>query len=348
MKRYGNLWDSVCDLENLRKAHYSARKGKSFYTEVKWLNQNEDKALLELRDSLVNKTFTTSPYKIEDRFDGRKVRTIYKLPYYPDRIVQHALINVCEPIWKKSFIRDTFQSIIGRGTHDARKRVESFLRGNPHLYVLKFDIEKYYPSVKNEILKAEVRRKIKCKNTLWLLDNIIDSNPGLPIGNYTSQYLGNVYLNSFDWWVKQHIKPFGYFRYCDDLIILAESKESCHKARLEIFNKLKERYGLSIKGNWQVFPLDKRRLDFVGFVFTSKNTRLRKSIAKGVSKKAKNIRFCYRNMTDHQVVNGSGSYWGWCKYGGGKSLWHKNVTSDILHKIEISKSNLKEIKHEHS
>lgn len=343
MKRHGNLWEKICDLENIKTAHYSARKGKSHYTEVKWVNDNKEHALLKIRESLLNKTFNTSKYQIEERFDGRKNRTIYKLPYYPDRIVQHALVNVCESIWKSSFIRDTFQSIKGRGTHDARKRVESFIRGKHNLYVLKFDIKKYYPSVNNEVLKQEVRRKIKCKNTLWLIDNIIDSTQGLPIGNYTSQYFGNIYLSAFDWWIKQDIKPLCYFRYCDDLVLIFNSSSVAHSYREIIFAKLSNEYNLSVKGDWQVFPLDKRGLDFVGFVFTSKQTKLRSGIKTGLKNKAKNIRKNSASMTAYQIANGAGSYWGWCKHGGGKALWHKNITPDIKKKIILSKLTIKEL-----
>lgn len=343
MKRHGDLWHKVCDLENIRAAHHAARKGKSHYTEVKWVNANKEKALNAIQAMLLNKTFSTSPYKVENRFDGRKMRTIHKLPYYPDRIVQHALINICGPIWEKSFIRDTFQSITGRGTHDARKRVEAAVRGKPNLYALKFDIKKYYPSVGNDVVKREVRRKIKCSDTLWLIDNIVDSNQGLPIGNYTSQYLGNVYLSNFDWWVKQEICPVAYFRYCDDIVILAHSAHEAHHMREKVFERLFRQYNLTIKSDWQVFPVDQRGLDFVGFVFTSKKTRLRKGIAKGVVRKAKAIRKSSRHMTPYQIANGAGSYWGWCKHGGGKSLWHRAMTCDIKDKIVASKAAIKEM-----
>ena len=343
MKRHGNLWPLVCDIDNIKAAHYTARKGKAHYTEVKWVNANEHRALKQIQQMLLNKSFCTSEYEVEDRFDGRKVRTIYKLPYYPDRIIQHALVQVCEPIWKSSFIRDTFQSVVGRGTHDARKRVEKHVIGNPGLYALKFDVQKYYPSVNNSILKQQVRRKIKCSDSLWLIDNIIDSNQGLPIGNYTSQYFGNVYLSTFDWWVKQEVCPKAYFRYCDDLVLLADSSSEAHWYRELVFKKLSKDYALSIKPDWQVFPVDDRGLDFVGFVVTSTKTRIRKSIAKGVHKKAKSIRKNDQQMTPYQVANGAGSYWGWCKNGGGRGFWYKEMKPDIRRKVDNSKASIKEM-----
>lgn len=340
MKRAGNLWPKICDRDALRAAHKAARRGKLHYREVRWVDANEDEALEAIYQSLVNKTYTTSPYEIEERFDGRKLRTIHKLPYYPDRIVQHALVSACEDVWRASFIRDTFQSIVGRGTHDARKRVRTAIRGNPDLYALKFDIKKYYPSVDSALMKEKVRKTIKCKDTLWLLDDIISSCEGLPIGNYTSQYLGNIYLSDFDWWVKQSLQPKGYFRYCDDIVVLGNSAEECHALRGTMFGKLSCEYRLSVKEDWQVFPVDARGLDFVGFVFTSRNVKLRKGIANGVRNKARRIK--RGGLSPHKVAGGAGSYWGWCKHGQGRALWAKHMTSDALSVIKSAKVLIKE------
>jgi RNA-directed DNA polymerase len=97
MKRHGNLWDKITSLDNIKLAHAVARRGKAFYTEVKMVDADVEKYAKEVQTMLLNKTFTTSPYEVEDRFDGRKMRTIYKLPYYPDRIVQHAMLNIVGP-----------------------------------------------------------------------------------------------------------------------------------------------------------------------------------------------------------------------------------------------------------
>jgi len=343
MKRYGNLWETITDFDNLLQAHKQAKKGKSHYHEVQMVDSDPEYYIRWIQEELKNKTFTTSEYEVMDRWDGRKMRVIHKLPYFPDRIVQHAVVQVCEPFWKASFIRDTFQSIIGRGTHDARKRVEKKVKGSSGIYALKFDISKYYPSIDNEILKEKIRKKIKCKNTLWLLDDIIDSNTGAPIGNYTSQYLGNIYLNDFDWWVKQDLQPYGYFRYCDDIVVLARSSYEAHEFRKQIFEKLKQEFHLSIKSDWQVFPIEKRGLDFVGFVFTPDKTLLRKRIAKGIKSKKNNIARSPENMTDCQIANGIGSYWGWCKNIQAKRYFYSTVTEDVRKSVEKSKETIKEI-----
>lgn len=343
MKRHGNLWNQIVDFENLIAAHHFARKGKGFYTEVQEVDAFEKEFILELQSELISNRFTTSQYEIEERFDGRKVRTIHKLPYYPDRIVQHALVQVCEPIWKPSFIRDTFQSITGRGTHDARKRVQKHVLGNPGLYALKFDIKKYYPSVDNEILKHKIRHKIKCQRTLRLIDNIIDSVNGLPIGNYTSQYFGNLYLSNFDWWVKQELKPIAYFRYCDDLVMLCKDAKEGHKLKDRAFSKLETEYMLEIKKDWQVFPIDKRGLDFVGFVFRSNSVRLRKGIAKSFKNKCTSIKKNEQSLTPFEVVNGLGSYWGWCKHSDSKKLWSSSVDTQVRSAVWENKNAIKEM-----
>lgn len=343
MKRYGNLWETITDFDNLLYAHKQAKRGKSHYREVQMVDSDPEYYIRWIQEELKNKTFTTSEYEVMDRWDGRKMRVIHKLPYFPDRIVQHAVVQVCEPFWKASFIRDTFQSIIGRGTHDARKRVEKKVKGSNGIYALKFDISKYYPSIDNEILKEKIRKKIKCKDTLWLLDDIVDSNTGAPIGNYTSQYKGNIYLNDFDWWVKQELRPYAYFRYCDDIVVLTESSYQAHELRKKIFDKLEKDFKLSVKNDWQVFPIDKRGLDFVGYVFWPDKTVLRKNIAEGIKAKKNNINKNSSQMTDYQIANGVGSYWGWCKNVQAKTYWYNNITTDVLAAVEKSKEAIKEL-----
>lgn len=308
------------------------------------VNANEAFYIREIQKALIEKTFTTSPYVVFEKFDGRKQRTLYKLPYYPDRIVQHALLQVLAPIWSNSFIRDTYQSIPGRGTHDARRRVEKHICGQTPKYALKFDIAKYYPTVDNAILKQEIRRKIKCSDTLWLMDNIIDSATGIPIGNYTSQYFGNVYLARFDWWVVQELKPRGYFRYCDDIVLLADTAEECHAMREVCFAKLAEDYALRIKPNWQVFPVEARGLDFVGFVFKADEVRLRPGIAKNFRRKTREIRRRGQQMRPHKIVNGLGSYWGWCKHAKAKTLWFGEMDSRIKRNLAKAKERLKDVR----
>ncbi len=323
MKRHGNLFDRITDLENIKLAHKQARKGKAFYSEVKMVDGDLDRYCKEIQKSLVNQTFTTSEYVVEERFDGRKMRTIYKLPYYPDRIVQHALLNVTGQIFTSSFIRDTYQSIVGRGTSDAMRKVKKVVRSpDCPRYALKVDVEKYYPTVQNDKMKEKVRGKIKCEPTLWLFDNVIDSMQGLPIGNYTSQHLGNLYLNDFDWWVKQEVKPLAYFRYCDDIVFMHNLKSKLIAYKTKVVSYL-QTLGLKIKPSWNIYDVHRQGIDFVGYVFTPFKTRLRPTIVvkfKKVCKKlSKNIVEPTRDLS--RIM----AYKGWVKHCNGKALWRKHT-----------------------
>lgn len=277
MKRLGNIYDKICDIDNIKLAHKKASKGKSNYKEVKIVNNNYDYHINQIRYMLVTESFNTSQYKVEEIFDGRKNRIIHKLPYYPDRIVHHCIMNYLEPYFIKSFIRDTFQSIKGRGTTDAYKRVKRFIRNKSPKYALKIDINKYYPSVDNDILFNKIQKKIKCKRTLGLLENIIYSSEGLPIGNYTSQYLGNFYLNEFDWFIKQKAKPLGYFRYCDDMLFFSDSTDDLLNMYYITNQKLLD-IKLNLKNNYNIYNIQKEGVDFVGYVFGNDSIRLRRSI----------------------------------------------------------------------
>lgn len=337
MKRYGNLWSSITSMDTLRYAHAQARRGKSHYTAVKMVEKDVEGHLQRVQAALVNKTFTTSAYKTETRLEGGKMRTIYKLPYYPDRIVQHALMSVVGPIFRRSLIRDTFQSLPQRGTSDARRRVQRMMRNDPQRYALKMDIRLYYPSVDNEQLKIIVRRKIKCPDTLQLIDNIVDSRQGLPIGNLTSQYLGNVYLYPFDWWVKQDLGAKYYFRYCDDLVLFSSSKEQLRLWRKAIEHRLNE-LGLVVKPNWQIVDAHKQGVDFVGYVFSPLRTRVRPTIASRFkTHAAKSRRNC---LPIHKAAEGLIAYKGWLLRVNAKQLWRKNVPCGLVRRCgALYKSN---------
>jgi hypothetical protein len=322
MKRHGNLFDKISDIDNIRLAHTLAQRGKRHYTAVKKINKDPEPYFQQIRKMLITGTFTTSKYQTERRFDGGKWRVIYKLPYFPDRIVQHAIMNVCGPIWKKSFIRDTFQSIEGRGTHDARKRIEKFLATEPKCHAIKIDIEQYYPSVDNGLMKACIRKSIKCHRTLRLLYDIIDSHNGLPIGNFTSQYFGNLFLTDFDWWVKQTIKLKGYFRYCDDIVFMHKDSKYLYGILVASSKKLTS-IGLSIKEKIAFRHIQKQGLDFCGFVFFGTHTRLRSKIANNLRDKSK-------QANPKKLLDSLMSYWGWIKRIEAKSLWRNVVTSRIL------------------
>lgn len=331
MKRYNNLFGKVCSMDNIAAAHAKAKRGKGYYKEVRMVESNPDFYLQKIRDMLLNKTFKNSPYKKMSKItDNGKVREILKLPYYPDRIIHHAIMNVIEPIWFKTLIRDTYSAIKTRGIHDGVTRVKNALQDKENTqFCLKLDVKKYYPSINNELLKKVIRKKIKDNNLLWLLDEIINSTKGVPIGNYLSQYFGNLFLSGFDHWIKEQKREKYYFRYCDDIVILGRDKAHLHNLRNEIAAYLSIK-DLTVKKNWQIFPVDIRGIDFLGYRFFNNYTLVRKSISKKLIKRILAIKSNHSRLSTSQVVNSIMSYMGWLKYGNAKNLFNSVIDNEIF------------------
>ena len=331
MKRYGNLYEKIYDIENIELAHKNAKKGKNHYREVKMVDSNPDKYFLKIHKMLKNKTYRNSKYKIMNReMNNGKVREIHKLPYFPDRIIHHCIMQVVEPIWYKTLIRDTYSSLKGRGIHDGVKRIKEALKDKKDTeYCLKMDVTKFYPSIDNDILKGIIRRKIKDSDLLWLLDEIIDSSQGVPIGNYLSQYFGNLYLTELDHYAKEKLGCKNYFRYCDDIVILESNKKRLHTLRNKIENYLGD-LNLELKDNYQIFPVGIRGIDFLGYKLFHGYTLLRKSIKKKFIRKIKKINKEWGRMPYSQIVNSIMSYLGWFKYANCKNLFNKYIDDKIF------------------
>ncbi len=197
MKRVGYLYGQVCAIDNLILAERKARRGKSSQRDVIRFVENLEDNIINLHHILVNKEYQISEYHIF-KIKDPKERTIYKLPY-KDRVVQHAIMNILEKIFVRSFTFDSYSCIKKRGIHLAIRKLSRSLKNiDATRYCLKLDIKKFYPSINNNILKKLLERKFKDKDLLGLLYNIIQSADGQPIGNYLSQYLANFYLTYFD------------------------------------------------------------------------------------------------------------------------------------------------------
>lgn len=313
MKRIKNLYEKIYDIENLRLADKIARKGKMHQYGVRIHIKNEEDNLLALHELLRNKTYKTSGYDIFRIYEPKE-REIFRLPYFPDRITHHAIMNILEPVFMQSFTRDTYSCIKRRGIHGAANAVKQALKDESATrYCLKIDIKKFYPSISHGMLKHLLRRKFKDPDLLWLLDEIIDSAPGLPIGNYLSQYFANFYLTGFDHWLKENKSVEYYFRYADDIVILSSNKNRLHELLCDIRNYLKDMLRLEVKSNYQVFPVASRGIDFVGYVFYHTHTLLRKSIKQNFARKL------HRNKSRTSIA----SYWGWAKHCNSNNLLKK-------------------------
>jgi retron-type reverse transcriptase len=252
MKRYGNIYPQIVDFKNILTAAKKAQQCKRFHKDVLAFNYNLEKELISLQQELAFKNYQPGAYKTF-QIQEPKTRIISAAPYR-DRVVHHALCNIIIPIFERTFIDDSYANRIGFGTHKALRRFTKFARSSR--YVLLCDIKKYFPSIDHEILKNLLRRKLKCSDTLWLIDKIIDNSneqlsaieyflgddlltplqrkTGLPIGNLTSQFFANIYLNHFDHFVQEKLKINKYVRYVDDFALFADNRLFLEDARQQI------------------------------------------------------------------------------------------------------------------
>lgn len=251
MKRYNHLFEQITTFENIFQAAKKAQKGKCFKSSTARFNLNLEKELFRLQHELQTQTYRHGGYNDFYVFDP-KMRLISAAPYR-DRVVHHALCNVIEPLLDRTFIHDSYACRKGKGAHAAVNRYTAFARKNK--YVLQCDIAKYFPSIDHAILFRLMERKIKCPQTLWLINAIIQTRcepdhnhyfpgddlftpyyrpKGLPLGNLTSQFFANVYLNGFDHFVKETLKCKHYIRYVDDFVVLDNDKERLHQIKANL------------------------------------------------------------------------------------------------------------------
>lgn len=319
MKRYNNLFNKIVTIDNLRLAYIKARRNKRSRRDVTVFERHSEQLLHQLQQKLIRGAYKTSTYHTFTIYEPKE-RLIYQLPFYPDRIVHHAVMNILEPIWVSVFTKNTYSCIKGRGIHAAVKDIKRDLKDKENTkYCLKLDIKKFYPSIDHDILKQIIRRKIKDKDLLQLLDEIIDSTTGVPIGNYLSQFFANLFLAYFDHYLKEELKVKYYYRYADDIVILHGNKKYLHRLLKIIKQKLKE-LKLEIKSNHQVFPIDTKGLSFVGYVFYHDRVKIRKNIKLNMRRTSKRYQKNYLEYRAHMC-----SYIGWLKYCNGKHLLKKNL-----------------------
>lgn len=356
-------------MDNLYRAYQNAKSGKGWYKEVKQIEKRPFYYLAGLQYMLKNHLFKTSEYEIFILNEGKKKRDVYKLPFFPDRIAQWAILQVIEPFLVANMTADTYSAIPGKGIQpivndlrgyyktkrvDGKKKsvwVPSILLSDEEntRYCYKIDLHHYYQSINHEVLKQKFRKVFKDPELLWLLDEIADSintateedlielslsgeievdpNTGIPIGNYMSQYSGNFYLSSFDHWVKEELHVKHYYRYMDDVVIFASSKEELHEIHRKVTAYTRDYLHLNIKGNYQIFPTKVRGVDFVGYRFFGEYTLLRKSTAINFKRK---MRACRKKMEN----NIPPTYSEWCSFNSYKG-WLGNCDSYRLSKKYI-------------
>lgn len=335
MKRLGYIYDKICDKENIKTAILKASLGKRDKAYVSKILDNADYYAERISKDLKSKKYKPSPYTIKTIRDGSsgKERTIYKPRFYPDQIIHWALMLQIQPIIMRGMYAYNCGSVPGRGTSLGQKMLRRWLDDDKKntKHCLKLDVRKFYPSIDNEVLKGKFRKIIKDKDCLWLIDQIIDSNQGLPIGNYTSQWFANFFLQDLDHFIKETLHTKYYMRYVDDLVLLGGNKRKLHQARILISEHL-EADKLELKGNWQVFRVDKRDIDFLGLRFFRDKTILRKRNALRIRRRMNKI--SKKRSMNYSDASAIISYWGWIKRSDSYNFYNKNVKP----KVNISRA----------
>ena len=294
MHRVKNLFEQVCSMRNLRLAAREALRGKRTRLPGAMFFMEQEKELPLLHEQLRDGTYRHGPYHYFWIHDP-KDRLVAAAPFR-DRVVHHAIVRVIEPIFEKRFIEDSYACRVGKGTHAAMRRALHFARG--HRYALKCDVQKYFPSIDHEVLMGLVGRVIGDGRVLELLAGILGSHAdaelwewlpggglfdystrrtGLPIGNLTSQFLANVYLNPLDHFVKHELRVRGYVRYMDDFLLFGDDRAVLRGHGERIRAKLAELRLRMHPDKYRLMPTG-HGVDFAGFVvFADGRIRVRSS-----------------------------------------------------------------------
>jgi hypothetical protein len=327
MKTYKHLWEKFISKENFELAYKHAIKGKSKQKQIIEFKKNKEENLEKVRQLVISGQFHTSPYRSKTIYEPKK-REIYILPFSPDRIVQHALINILKPILTNLFIENTFSCIEGRGQLTASIKCSEYVR--KYKYCLKCDIRKFYPSINHDILSNKFHRITKDKSFIAIIDDIIYSFNGdtnCPIGNFASQWFGNFYLSFLDNFVLHNLKCGAYERYCDDFMLFSNNKQylnSCrYKIKLFLETELKLEFSKS-----NIFNT-KQGVDFCGYRHFGKYVLMRKSTVKRIKKKFNKIRKiqCYNIEKLKQQI---ASTKGWLKHSNSYHLLQKLGFDNLL------------------
>jgi RNA-directed DNA polymerase len=295
-KTYNHLYRHITCFESLYKAWRQARRGKRYTAAAAAFERNLDVELLTLHQELAAEIWQPGGFRSFTVHEPKR-RKISAAPFR-DRVLHHALINTLEPIYERIFIDDSYASRKGKGTHAALDRCTQYMRR--FKYVLQCDIQQFFPAVDHAILKSALERKIACKPTLNLCSRIIDSGAGiltteymprwfpgddlfaanrprgLPIGNQTSQFWSNVYLNPLDQFVKHSLRCKGYIRYVDDFVLFADDKSTLHRWRAEIIDFLSTLRLTMHEERSQPTPVQ-HGIPFLGFTVYADHRRLKRS-----------------------------------------------------------------------
>jgi len=233
--------EQIADKKNLYRAYSKALCGKRAKAEVMAYGRDVLKHIDKLGNQLLHEKWRIGDYHYFRIFDPKE--RLICAASFSERVLHHAIMNICHPYFDKQLIEETYATRIGKGTYAAIERARVGAR--KYRYVVKLDVRKYFDSIDHQILKGLLRKLFKDGALLHLFDDIIDSyesqlGKGLPIGNLTSQYFANCYLSPIDHYIKEHLRVPIYVRYMDDILIFGNTKEEIKQKTEQIIMKMEE------------------------------------------------------------------------------------------------------------
>ncbi len=325
MRTWRNLKEKILAPANLWAAAALAATHKSSPKTKEEFERDRRASLCALQDALERRVWVPSSYSAFDRVECGKLRKIEWIPNHVDHVVQQAIVNVLEPLYRRCFIVDTYSGIKGRGPDRGVQRFSLLIGelndesdGNFSVYM--WDVHKYYPSMSGDILLNILGYDINDDWLMWLLGVIINNHPnGRPLGDPLSPLFSNVYLTPLDRIAKQDFRIRVYVRYCDNGIACHADRQLLKDFQQATHEKMAE-LKLTLNENEQIFPRSRGGIDFIGYVFDGKHMRLRKKS----ERKVRHAVHCFKQIPLRQNYDSLSAYWGMCKrLPAGEKLWDK-------------------------
>lgn len=275
----------------IKLAAKNKRKNNMRHRRLRYIKAHTDQYVPIVRSWILDfKPPNHRTIMINDGISAKKRKII--VPTVREILVQHAIVGVLRPIVSSGMYKHSYASIPGRGLHSGARVCQKWIRHHPRQtkYCLKIDIRKFFESIDQDVLLAKLRKIIRDDRYFKCVEKVVrTTKSGVPLGFVTSQWFANYLLTDLDHYIKQDLEVSYYIRFMDDMVIFGSNKRKLHKIRRVITDYLDKELHLELKGNWQVFPIDKRFLDFLGFKFHRKHTGIRRRIALKAQRKAKRI-----------------------------------------------------------
>ena len=274
-KRHNHLYEQIISIENLRDAYNKTARGKRNTVGYLRFKENKEANLYHIQQELINQDYKVGPFRNFTIYEPKE--RLISAVSFRDRLVQHAICNIISSIFESTLLPYTFACRVGKGTHAGVKYVQSIARKySEYKYFLKTDYSKFFPSINREILHTLIERKIKCKKTLWLLQQIIPkTGNGLPIGSLTSQLFANVYGGIIDSYIHYQLKVKHWVRYMDDIVIFGKTINELKEIKNKIEQYSSEKMNMKIS-KYAIHSLSKG-INFLGYRIWKTHKLIRKS-----------------------------------------------------------------------